>query len=160
MEYPPTKPLKAGPPALATPAPPSATNRFLKFTCSQIYRINITQNHIIASALPLLRKRIHLPISSCFSAASTMDSTEQPPSTNPVEPSEPLQKPASDTITNEAHPPQPPLPNDSAVTKAEKVERNGADASNSSVKRPREPDDDFPSSEPPRKRGVAPIKSE
>ncbi|KAI9842741.1 MAG: tRNA-dihydrouridine synthase 3 [Sclerophora amabilis] len=46
-------------------------------------------------------------------------------SVNPLEPSSSLEAPPPHTQLEEAHPPQPPFPEDSAVTKAEKVERNG-----------------------------------
>lgn len=45
---------------------------------------------------------------------------------NPLEPSQSLKRPLDGERTEEAHPPQPIFPEDSAVTKAEKVERNGA----------------------------------
>lgn len=45
---------------------------------------------------------------------------------NPVDESAALGPPPSGTVTTDpAHPPQPPLPGDSAMTKAEKVERHG-----------------------------------
>lgn len=49
------------------------------------------------------------------------------PASNPLDPEKPLKRPASGEQLEEAHPPQPILPGDSAMTKAEKVERNGAD---------------------------------
>lgn len=45
---------------------------------------------------------------------------------NPVDESASLAPPPPGTTTTDpAHPPQPPLPGDSALTKAEKVERHG-----------------------------------
>ncbi|KAI9817140.1 MAG: tRNA-dihydrouridine synthase 3 [Pycnora praestabilis] len=57
------------------------------------------------------------------------DASEANPDENPMNPLEPsmsLRKPPQGTFREEAHPPQPQLPEDSAVTKAEKVERNGS----------------------------------
>lgn len=47
---------------------------------------------------------------------------------NPLEPSSLLKEPPPEPLREEAHPPQPPLPEDSAVTKAEKYERHGLEA--------------------------------
>jgi tRNA-dihydrouridine synthase 3 len=47
------------------------------------------------------------------------------PATNPFAPEQALKRPLEGEQLEEAHPPQPILPEDSAVTKAEKVERNG-----------------------------------
>jgi hypothetical protein len=44
---------------------------------------------------------------------------------NPLEPIQPLKRPLEVEQKEEAHPPQPIFDEDSAVTKAEKVERNG-----------------------------------
>jgi tRNA-dihydrouridine synthase 3 len=46
---------------------------------------------------------------------------------NPADPEQSLKRPLLEDQLEEAHPPQPILPEDSAVTKAEKVERNGVD---------------------------------
>jgi tRNA-dihydrouridine synthase 3 len=93
------------------------------------------------------------------------------PSTNPLEPSEPLKQTPAEAKP-EANPQQDILPGDSAVTQAEKVERSKAlngvvahDASDfeqSPAKRQkREHDDVLAASEPTdRRKGVAPIKAE
>jgi hypothetical protein len=44
---------------------------------------------------------------------------------NPLEPIQPLKRPLEGEQNEEAHPPQPIFDEDSAVTKAEKIERNG-----------------------------------
>jgi len=44
---------------------------------------------------------------------------------NPLVPAQSLKRPLEEEQLEEAHPPQPILPEDSAVTKAEKIERNG-----------------------------------
>ncbi|KAI9714572.1 MAG: hypothetical protein M1812_006377 [Candelaria pacifica] len=44
---------------------------------------------------------------------------------NPLDPSNSLKEPPPELLREEAHPPQPPLLEDSAVTKAEKYERHG-----------------------------------
>lgn len=56
--------------------------------------------------------------------------TDQVP--NPLHPEKPLKRPLEEEQKEEAHPPQPIFPEDSAITKAEKVERNGAKAKNGS----------------------------
>ncbi|KUJ24249.1 tRNA-dihydrouridine(47) synthase [NAD(P)(+)] [Mollisia scopiformis] len=48
--------------------------------------------------------------------------------TNPLDPDNPLKRPSNGEQTEVAHPPQPILPEDSAITKAEKIERNGIGA--------------------------------
>lgn len=45
---------------------------------------------------------------------------------NPVEPSQPLKRPINGEQIEPAHPPQPIYEEDSAITKAEKIERNGS----------------------------------
>lgn len=45
---------------------------------------------------------------------------------NPLAPEQSLKRPLEGQQLEEAHPPQPIFPEDSAVTKAEKIERNGA----------------------------------
>jgi len=45
---------------------------------------------------------------------------------NPLAPEQSLKRPFEGEQLEEAHPPQPIFPEDSAVTKAEKIERNGA----------------------------------
>jgi len=47
------------------------------------------------------------------------------PIPNPLEPTQLLKRPLQGEQLEEAHPPQPIFPEDSAVTKAEKIERNG-----------------------------------
>lgn len=44
---------------------------------------------------------------------------------NPLEPAQSLKRPRDGEQEQQAHPPQPILAEDSAVTKAEKIERNG-----------------------------------
>jgi tRNA-dihydrouridine synthase 3 len=44
---------------------------------------------------------------------------------NPLAPEQSLKRPFEGEQLEEAHPPQPIFPEDSAVTKAEKIERNG-----------------------------------
>ncbi len=44
---------------------------------------------------------------------------------NPLEPTQSLKRPLEGEQLEEAHLPRPVLPEDSAVTKAEKIERNG-----------------------------------
>jgi tRNA-dihydrouridine synthase 3 len=50
------------------------------------------------------------------------------PVSNPLAPEQAFKRPLEGEQLEEAHPPQPILPQDSAVTKAEKAERNGANA--------------------------------
>jgi tRNA-dihydrouridine synthase 3 len=47
------------------------------------------------------------------------------PVSNPLAPEQALKRPLEGEQLEEAHPPYPSLPEDSAVTKAEKVQRNG-----------------------------------
>lgn len=87
----------------------------------------------------------------------------EPAPVNPLDPTEPLAVPDPGVQRDPAHPPQPPLATDSAVTKAEKLERNAPDATPSALKRKAEPETSdvaLASGEPPRKRGVASIKPE
>jgi len=63
-------------------------------------------------------QQLHLSINNLFKM------TAQVP--NPLELTESLKRPLNGEQLEEAHPPQPILPEDSAITKAEKVERNGA----------------------------------
>ena len=87
---------------------------------------------------------------------------------NPVEPSQSLKRPLDGEQLEEAHPPQPILPEDSAVTKAEKVERNGANGSSVSngepaakrVKVQEQDQKSTPTDSRDRVKGVAPIKAE
>ncbi len=51
---------------------------------------------------------------------------------NPLEPEVSLKRPLEGEQTEEAHPPQPIFPEDSAITKAEKMERNGVKAEDDS----------------------------
>lgn len=76
--------------------------------------------------------------------------------TNPLDPSERLAVPTLDQQIDHFHPSQPPLVSDSAVTKAEKIERN---APGDGIKRKLSPSNEPPDA-PPRKKGVAAIKSE
>lgn len=93
-----------------------------------------------------------------------------PPTNNPVEPSEPLKAAPADAMSH-ANPQQEILPGDSAVTKAEKVERssalNGSSKHEADFEEPRpkrvklEQDNALAATEPTdRKKGVAPIKPE
>lgn len=86
---------------------------------------------------------------------------------NPLDPTEPLQRPPPHVVSDEAHPPQPLFPEDSAVTKAEKLERNGpgTDALNDYAEPPAkrvrlEASLDGSVAPSARQKGVAPIKSE
>lgn len=91
---------------------------------------------------------------------------------NPLDPTEPLKQPPSGCTTEEAHGVQPPLPGDSATTRAEKVERHGLPGINSNVdefevptSKRRKLDDSTdeqatPNSNGEVRRGVAPIKHE
>lgn len=103
----------------------------------------------------------------------SVESVDDNPPPNPLDPSTTLVPPPLDTQLEEAHPPQPPLPEDSAVTKAEKFERHGQikqtsctdDIEAPAAKRVKV-HDDASSSEPPsingsgRVKGVVPIKAE
>jgi len=84
--------------------------------------------------------------------------------TNPLDPSDLLQRPPPHTVTEEAHPPQPIFEEDSAVTKAEKLERNGpgADAADDYAEPPakRVRLEEDPVVPPARQKGVAAIKQE
>lgn len=85
------------------------------------------------------------------------------PINNPLNPNEHLHQPAPGVQSSPAHPPQPIMPEDSAVTKAEKVERNGPQTTPApeSVSAKRKLDDaKEPSLISTRKHGVAPIKPE
>lgn len=94
---------------------------------------------------------------------STAQSSEAPP-LNPLDQSEALE--SASTHMEEAHPQQPPLPEDSAVTKAKKVERHGGsedDINERPTKRQRT--EDLPNGSLDtrlggRVKGVAPIKAE
>lgn len=86
--------------------------------------------------------------------------------TNPLNPSETLKRPL-DSEQEVAHPPQPPFEQDSAVTKAEKVERHGfdhispVDATPAAKRAKTEADENSRTLEAPdRKRGSAPVKVE
>ncbi|KAF7961073.1 hypothetical protein EAE96_000740 [Botrytis aclada] len=87
---------------------------------------------------------------------------------NPVDPSQSLKRPLDGEKLEEAHPPQPILPEDSAVTKAEKVERNGTngdsvDNGEPSAKRAKiEEQNVKPTATDSRDRirGIAPVKAE
>ena len=92
---------------------------------------------------------------------------------NPLSPSSQLRPPPRDIQLEEAHPPQPPLPEDSAVTKAEKYERNGQlehtlcddDIEAPSAKRVKLEDHGAPiekdiAVKSTRVKGVAPVKAE
>jgi len=52
---------------------------------------------------------------------------------NPLDPIQSLKRPSEREQIEEAHPPQPVLPEDSAVTKSEKLERNGPSADDNTV---------------------------
>lgn len=56
--------------------------------------------------------------------------TENAP--NPLEAEKSLKRPANGEQTEDTRPPQPIFPDDSAITKAEKIERNGFKAENDS----------------------------
>jgi tRNA-dihydrouridine synthase 3 len=89
---------------------------------------------------------------------------------NPVDGSQSLKRPLEGEQTEEAHPPQPILAEDSAVTKAEKVERHGAvegseETAEPSAKRTKLEESgavetDNASGVPARVKGVARIKAE
>lgn len=91
---------------------------------------------------------------------------------NPLDPAQELQKPPPGVVTTEpTHPPQPILPGDSAVTRAEKVERHGhpdaspgtanGDFQESPAKRIKlETNGSSEVRSDERKKGVAPIKPE
>jgi len=96
-----------------------------------------------------------------------------PVPTNPLDPAEPLKQPPPGITTEPAHGVQPPLPGDSATTRAEKVERHGLPATNSnteefevSASKRRKLDNGVdgqpttPSSANDVRKGVAPIKQE
>lgn len=87
-----------------------------------------------------------------FAAAFTM--ADHIP--NPVDPEKSLKRPADGEQKEEAHPPQPIFPEDSAITKAEKVERNGikveddsSTLAKTSTKRTNEADADTPMEDAP-----------
>lgn len=86
--------------------------------------------------------------------------------TNPLNPAETLKRPLDPDHIEEAHPPQPPLEQDSAVTKAEKVERHGFEHfgpdAGPAAKRAKTEVDESPATtgELERKKGSAPIKAE
>ncbi|RAL67904.1 hypothetical protein DID88_008629 [Monilinia fructigena] len=89
---------------------------------------------------------------------------------NPVEPSQSLKRPLDGEQLEGAHPPQPILPEDSSITKAEKLERNGPNVDSvsngePSAKRVKTEDQDqkttaTDSASRERVRGIAPIKAE
>ncbi|KAI9837039.1 MAG: tRNA-dihydrouridine synthase 3 [Sarea resinae] len=90
---------------------------------------------------------------------------------NPLDPTSPLKRPQPGTLPEDAHAPQPPLPEDSAVTNAEKVERTGLidnqplvdDFQESPAKKIKLNGDADQAAKPvidPRQKGVAPIKKE
>lgn len=90
---------------------------------------------------------------------------------NPVDDSATLAPPPPGTVTSDAaHPPQPPLPGDSAMTKAEKIERHGfpepsspgqgGEFENSPAKRIKLEKGQVSSNGRDRQKGVAPIKPE
>lgn len=81
------------------------------------------------------------------------------PDTNPLNPSEPLKRPAPSDSTEPANPQSEILPFDSAVTRAEKVERHGDEQPSKRVKLEQDPV--LGAMDPaPRTKGVAPIKKE
>lgn len=88
--------------------------------------------------------------------------------TNPLDPSELLQRPPLNVVTEPAHNPQPVYPEDSSVTIAEKLERNGpgADTTDESLEPPAkrarlDTNEDQPATTPPeRRKGVAAVKPE
>ncbi|KAG9540393.1 tRNA-dihydrouridine(47) synthase, partial [Aureobasidium melanogenum] len=81
------------------------------------------------------------------------------PTTNPLNPSEPLKRPVPGDSTEPANPQSEILPFDSATTRAEKVERHGDEQPSKRVKL--EQDSVLDAVEPkPRTKGVAPIKKE
>jgi tRNA-dihydrouridine synthase 3 len=83
---------------------------------------------------------------------------------NPVEPSQPLKRPLDGEQLEEAHPPQPILPGDSATTKAEQVERNGVTGNGEPAAKKARLDapegESQPTPETGRVHGIAPIKAE
>ena len=90
---------------------------------------------------------------------------QEPLPTNPLNPSEALKIPASHHQSRDANPAQPPLPGDSAVTRAEKHEGNGLDQNDDfppAKKLKLEPvvDSELPAKVDNRRKGVASIKPE
>ena len=104
-----------------------------------------------------------------MSPADMADNNEENLSltTNPLNPSEPLKRPLEIDEQN-PNPPQVPFPEDTATTKAEKVERHGfTEYDSQPAKRVKIDTEDVPSKTVPapdaiaeRKRGSAPIKAE
>lgn len=84
-----------------------------------------------------------------------------PPSNNPLNPSEPLKRPAPGQSPEPANPQSEILPLDSATTRAEKVERH-ADAEEQPSKRVKLEQDSRSNANDStsRTKGVAPIKKE
>jgi len=81
------------------------------------------------------------------------------PTVNPLNPSEPLKRPAPGDSIEPANPQTEILPFDSATTRAEKVERNGDEQPSKRVKLEQDPV--LGAVDPkPRTKGVAPIKKE
>ncbi|KEQ93847.1 hypothetical protein AUEXF2481DRAFT_41577 [Aureobasidium subglaciale EXF-2481] len=81
------------------------------------------------------------------------------PSVNPLNPSEPLKRPAPGDSTEPANPQSDILPFDSALTRAEKVERHGDEQPSKRVKLEQDPVLAAADLNP-RTKGVAPIKKE
>jgi len=79
--------------------------------------------------------------------------------TNPLDPSEALHRPPPSINTEEAHP-QPVFPEDSAVTKAEKLERYGPGTDANDYAEPPTKRVRLDGDEPVRIKGMAPIKAE
>ncbi|QSZ29573.1 hypothetical protein DSL72_004089 [Monilinia vaccinii-corymbosi] len=78
---------------------------------------------------------------------------------DPVQPSQSLKRPLDGERLEEAHPPQPILPEDSAITKAEKVERGG-EPSAKRVKTEEKDHKALAADSRERVKGIAPIKAE
>lgn len=86
---------------------------------------------------------------------------------NPLNPEQSLKRPLNGEQKEEAHPPQPIFPEDSAVTKAEKIERNGlsSDTPEASERPPKRVKVDEEGTEAPKDsrdkvKGIALVKSE
>jgi tRNA-dihydrouridine synthase 3 len=86
---------------------------------------------------------------------------------NPLEPSQSLKRPHPDGLIEESNPAQPPLPgNESATTRAERVERHGQAEDGTDLPAEKKlkldtvEDTSLPATESERRKGTAPIKKE
>jgi len=87
---------------------------------------------------------------------------EEPAPVNPVNPSEPLKLPPTDAVVEESPLLHSISLQDSAVSRAEKIESNGVDATNNTDVTAKRSAECIAGGTPPAKRvkGVAPIKAE